>query len=118
MGASPMIGAPLIAGAPSPASTRSARAIGSGLAGGLAAADADGSVLEPANDLHVERGRCRAERLDELVAVGDRPACHLDDEVALLDGGASGVAAVLDATDEQPVTLREPHRPPQPASHL
>src|SRR3954470_22080271 len=95
---------PPMPGVPEPGSaprrSGSATAIRSGLAGGLAAADHDGPLVEPADDLDLERRRVRGQGLEQLVAIGDRLAGHLDDEIALLDPGAIGIAAVLDATDQ------------------
>src|SRR5262245_14238218 len=93
----------------------SAMVIGSRLAGRLTAADTDRALLGPADDLHLERlARCR-ERLDELIAIGDRLAGRLDDQVAGLDAGLGCRAAFLDVTDQQAVALGQANRPAQPA---
>ena len=51
----------------------------------------------------------------EVVRVGDRLSAGLDDEVAGLDPGRCGKAPVLDATDEDPITLGQTDRTAHPA---
>src|SRR5262245_39847359 len=102
-------------GGTAPASGTRSATIGSGLPGRLAAAaDADGALLGPPNDLDLERGLGGGQRLDEVVRLADRHPGHFDDQVALLDAGLVGIAAVLDAANEDPVALRQPDRATQP----
>src|SRR4029079_8978210 len=92
--------------------------IGSGLAGRLAgAADADRSLLEPADALDLERLARGGERLDQVVRVLDRLAGDLDDQVALDNARLGGRARVLDAAHEQPVALRQADRTAQAPGH-
>ena len=57
----------------------------------------------------------RGKRLQELVGVGHGPATDLDDQVTGLDPGRGGRTAVLDAADQDAVTLGEPDRSAHPA---
>ena len=87
----------------------------SGLPGrGRAATDLDGPLVVAAHELDLERELERAERRVQVVGVGDRLAAGLDDQVAGLDPGRCREAAVLDATDEDAVTLGEPDRTAHP----
>ena len=54
----------------------------------------------------------------ERVDVGDRLAGRRHEQVALGDPGRLGGRALLDATDEDPVELREPDRCAQPPGHV
>src|SRR5579862_2449982 len=99
------------------ASSGSGNATGSGLAGGLAAADADGPLLEAANDLDLERYLGRREGLDQGVGIGRLRAGDGHNQVAFLDPGTGGIAVVLDTADQEAVTLRQADRAAQPPGH-
>ena len=75
----------------------------------------DGPLLGATDDPDLERLAERAERLVQVVRVGDLATTGGDDEVARLDAGRVRERSVLDATDQDPGTIREPHRPAQPA---
>ena len=80
----------------------------------VAATDLDGPLVGAAHELDLERELERGERREQVVGVGDRLPAGLDDQVAGLDPGRRREAAVLDATDEDAVTLGQPDRSAHP----
>src|SRR4051812_12394035 len=73
--------------------------------------DLDGPLVVAADEPDLEREFERGKCLEQLVGVGHRPATDVDDQVAGLDPGSRGWTAVLDATDQDAVTLGEADRP-------
>src|SRR5262245_54124746 len=75
--------------------------------------DGDGALLRAPDQLDLVRAADRTKRGEQVVAVGDRLAGRLDDQVAGLDAGRRGRATILDAPDQDAVTIREPDRTAQ-----
>ena len=77
-------------------------------------ADRDGPLLVPAHQHEVERALQRAQGFEQVVRIGDGLTAGRDDQVACIDAGRVGQAVVLDATDEDAITLRETDRATHP----
>src|SRR6476620_8288871 len=91
----------------------------SGLAGrGGTPADLHRALVVSPDELDLEREFEGPERLEELVGIGHSAATDLHDEVAALDPRRGRRAAVLDAADQDAVTLREPDRLAHPAGDV
>jgi hypothetical protein len=76
--------------------------------------DGQRPLLRAPDDPELERRLERGESVLQVIGVADVTIAGLDDEVADLESGRGRRAALFDATDQDPVTLREADRPSQP----
>ena len=80
--------------------------------------DGHAALLGAADQLDLVGAVDRREGGEQVVTIGDGLAGGLDDEVARLDPGRLGRAALLDATDQDAVTLRQADGSAQPPGDM
>src|SRR5699024_5541609 len=96
-----------------PPTIRPLRVAGRALRLRLRGGDRQGPFLGAADDRELEGSFQGDQGVVQIVGIGDGPVAGRDDEIAGLDPGLRRRAAVLDATDQHPVTVRQPDRAPQ-----